>query len=164
MCTVSRPGLAAIASATAVELLVSLLCHPEGYAPLNSLPGAAHQLNFCSLALDASQQLCSSRQPALQGRRVRPRVCITARHGPASASGRARHVPECQSQRRSLQHVHSLLAPGSSPFPLSVRLSDAHLADVAIALDAGDRSSTSTARKAARCSCRRSTTRRICQA
>lgn len=31
MCTVTRPGLAAIASATAVELLVSVIQHPEGY-------------------------------------------------------------------------------------------------------------------------------------
>lgn len=30
MCTVTRPGLAAIASATAVELLVSVIQHPEG--------------------------------------------------------------------------------------------------------------------------------------
>ena len=30
MCTVTRPGLASIAAATAVELLVSLVQHPEG--------------------------------------------------------------------------------------------------------------------------------------
>ncbi|KAL7410058.1 hypothetical protein BDY24DRAFT_410611 [Mrakia frigida] len=38
MCTVSRPGLAAIASATAVELLVSLLTHPLGIAAPADLP------------------------------------------------------------------------------------------------------------------------------
>lgn len=31
MCTVTRPGLAAIAGATAVELMTSVLQHPEGY-------------------------------------------------------------------------------------------------------------------------------------
>ena len=30
MCTVTRPGLASIAAATAVELLVSVIQHPEG--------------------------------------------------------------------------------------------------------------------------------------
>ena len=30
MCTVTRPGLASIAAATAVELLVSMLQHPDG--------------------------------------------------------------------------------------------------------------------------------------
>ena len=32
MCTVTHPGLAAIAAASAMELLVSLLQHPVGYA------------------------------------------------------------------------------------------------------------------------------------
>jgi len=31
MCTVTRPGLAPIAAATAVELLASVLQHPQGY-------------------------------------------------------------------------------------------------------------------------------------
>lgn len=31
MCTVTRPGLAGIAAATSVELLVSLIQHPDGY-------------------------------------------------------------------------------------------------------------------------------------
>jgi ubiquitin-like modifier-activating enzyme ATG7 len=30
MCTVTRPGLAGIAAATAVELLVSMIQHPDG--------------------------------------------------------------------------------------------------------------------------------------
>lgn len=32
MCTVTRPGLAAIAGATAVELMTSVMQHPKGYA------------------------------------------------------------------------------------------------------------------------------------
>uniref|UniRef100_A0A8C9C5E9 Ubiquitin-like modifier-activating enzyme ATG7 n=1 Tax=Phocoena sinus TaxID=42100 RepID=A0A8C9C5E9_PHOSS len=64
-CTVSRPGLAMIAGALAVELMVSVLQHPEGgYAiasssddrmnePPTSLGLVPHQVAFVSLAADA---------------------------------------------------------------------------------------------------------------
>ncbi|GAA94304.1 glycoside hydrolase family 12 protein [Mixia osmundae IAM 14324] len=38
MCTVTRPGLAAIASATAVELMCSVLQHPQGAHALSDVP------------------------------------------------------------------------------------------------------------------------------
>ena len=44
MCTVTRPGLAAIASMTAVELMVSVLQHPDGYDSLVSQWGERRSL------------------------------------------------------------------------------------------------------------------------
>ena len=41
MCTVTRPGLAALAGATAVELMVSVIQHPRGAAALSDVPIAA---------------------------------------------------------------------------------------------------------------------------
>ena len=40
MCTVTRPGLAALAGATAVELMVSVIQHPRGAAALSDVPVA----------------------------------------------------------------------------------------------------------------------------
>ena len=37
-CTVTRPGLAPIAGALAVEMLVAMVHHPEGAAALSSKP------------------------------------------------------------------------------------------------------------------------------
>ncbi|KAG0150179.1 hypothetical protein CROQUDRAFT_652589 [Cronartium quercuum f. sp. fusiforme G11] len=50
MCTVTRPGLAAIASATAVEVMASVLQHPDGPRAMAELPnekkeGASHDLS-----------------------------------------------------------------------------------------------------------------------
>ncbi|KAG8876401.1 Autophagy protein 7 [Tulasnella sp. 331] len=45
MCTVTRPGLAAIASATAVELLVSVLQHPKGINAPSPPPATSNASN-----------------------------------------------------------------------------------------------------------------------
>lgn len=48
MCTVTRPGVAPMASATAVELMVSLIQHPQGYVERNDLcPPSRNDFDVC---------------------------------------------------------------------------------------------------------------------
>ena len=52
MCTVTRPGLASIAAATAVELLVSVLQHAIGYVYVSP------SIHFKPLIIHALQTSC----------------------------------------------------------------------------------------------------------
>lgn len=56
----SRPGLAMIAGALAVELMVSILQHPEGYVlhHLDKHPINPNRLNPCSFRNFAIQDFC----------------------------------------------------------------------------------------------------------
>ncbi|WFD36696.1 dCMP deaminase [Malassezia cuniculi] len=60
MCTVSRPGLAAIAAATAVELLVTLLQHPQRANAPTGEDGAPHQIRGSLGAFSTVSAECSS--------------------------------------------------------------------------------------------------------
>lgn len=72
MCTVTRPGIAPIAAATAVELLASLLQHPDRCACCNSCSPAMSFLIF-SLSLEETTRLPLLRiqMPALKQMRRR---------------------------------------------------------------------------------------------
>ena len=113
MCTVTRPGIAAIASATAVELMVSVLQHPLGCVLLSPSRGPGPTL---TRALQVSRTV---RRPLIVQRRTcASRARLAAWHRPAPDPRVPRPLRQPQDHGPGVRPLHRLLRHGASAFPL----------------------------------------------
>ena len=87
MCTVTRPGLAPTASATAVELLMSMLQHPDGYVSSLRIDCASVQLSIpCLVSTHLPHRPFPQRIESFQTRTSRAVFSVSSRTSYADSS------------------------------------------------------------------------------